>query len=165
MTVREDIVRRQDGFTGRYAVVDGPDLALAVPTYADRLHLVEQYRHALTGRRWEFPAGNIEPRVDADEAAAAARELHEETGLSAATLTRLGTFDVAPGLSSQRCAVFLATDLTPGVPDRDLAEHDMCSAWFTRAEVEQMIADGTVTDAKTLAAYALVLLRRPAPHT
>ncbi|MDX6367473.1 MAG: 8-oxo-dGDP phosphatase, partial [Nocardioidaceae bacterium] len=65
----------------------------------------------------------------------------------------------------QRCAVFLATDLTPGVPDRDLAEHDMCSAWFTRAEVEQMIADGTVTDAKTLAAYALVLLSRPAPHT
>lgn len=163
MTVREDVVLRQDGSTGRHAVVDGPDLALVVPTDADRLHLVEQYRHALTGRRWEFPAGNAEPGVDADETAAAARELREETGLCAETLTRLGTFDVAPGLSSQRCAVFLATDLTPGAPDRDLAEQDMRSAWFTRAEVEEMIADGTVTDAKTLAAYALVLLLRSAP--
>jgi len=80
-------------------------------------------------------------------------------------VTRLGMFDVAPGLSSQRCAVFLATDLTSGSPDRDLAEQDMRSAWFTRAEVEGMIADGTVTDAKTLAAYALVLLGRLAPDS
>lgn len=39
----------------------------------------------------------------------------------------------------------------------------MRSAWFTRTEVEGMIADGTVTDAKTLAAYALMLLTRTAP--
>jgi 8-oxo-dGDP phosphatase len=164
MTVREDVVLRHDGSTGRHAVVDGPDLALVVPADADRLHLVEQYRHALTGLRWEFPAGNAEPSIDADETAAAARELREETGFSAETLTRLGTFDVAPGLSSQRCAVFLATDLTPGAPDRDPAEQDMRSAWFTRAEVEVMIADGTVTDAKTLAAYTLLLLRGQALH-
>ena len=158
MTVREDVLSRQDGSISRHAVVDGPDLVLVIPADADRLHLVEQYRHALAGRRWEFPAGNSEPAVDADETAAAVRELREETGLSAETLTRVGTFDVAPGLSSQRCAVFLATDLALGSPDRDLTEQDMRAAWFTRAEVEGMIADGTITDAKTLAAYTLVLL-------
>ena len=34
----------------------------------------------------------------------------------------------------------------------------MRSAWFTRAEVERMIRDGTVTDAKSTAAYTLLLL-------
>ena len=35
----------------------------------------------------------------------------------------------------------------------------MRSAWFTRADVERMISDGTITDAKSTAAYALLLLR------
>ena len=35
----------------------------------------------------------------------------------------------------------------------------MRSAWFTRADVERMITDGTISDGKTLAAYTLLLLR------
>ena len=59
---------------------------------------------------------------------------------------------------SQRCTVFLATDLTQGAPLRELAEQDMQSAWFTRADVERMISDGTITDAKSTAAYTLLIL-------
>ena len=33
----------------------------------------------------------------------------------------------------------------------------MVSAWFTRADVERMIADGSICDAKSLAAYLLLL--------
>jgi hypothetical protein len=32
-------------------------------------------------------------------------------------------------------------------------------AWFPRGQVEHMIADGTMTDATSAAAYALLLLR------
>lgn len=88
-----------------------------------------------------------------------ARELREETGLSAGSLTPLGTLDLAPGMFSQRCRVFLATGLTDGEPQRELEEQDVRSAWFTRADVERMITDGTLTDAKTAAAYTLLLLR------
>lgn len=45
MAVREDAVRRPDGSTGIYGVVDTPDIALVVPVDGDRLHLVEQYRY------------------------------------------------------------------------------------------------------------------------
>lgn len=62
---------------------------------------------------------------------------------------------------SQRCRVFLATGLTEGAPEREVEEQDMRSAWFTRADVERMIEDGTFTDAKSLAAYTLLLLRGP----
>ena len=76
-------------------------------------------------------------------------------------MTLLGTLDVAPSMFSQRCRVFLAADLTPGAPQRELEEQDMRSAWFSRAEVERMINDGTITDAKSTAAYTLLLLRAP----
>jgi 8-oxo-dGTP pyrophosphatase MutT (NUDIX family) len=158
MSVREDTVRRPDGSTGRYGVVVSPDIALVVAAEDDRLHLVEQHRHPVGGRRWEFPSGSADQRLDADAASLAARELREETGLAAGRLTPLGTLDVAPSMLSYQCRVFLATDLAHGAPHRELAEQDMRSAWFTRADVERMIADGVITDAKSLAAYALLLL-------
>jgi hypothetical protein len=70
----------------------------------------------------------------------------------------LGVLDVAPGQLSQRCHVFVASDLTEGPPQREVEEQDMRSAWFARRDVERMLGDGTVCDAKSLAAYALLLL-------
>ena len=157
MSVREDAVRRSDGSTGTYSVVDSPDIALIVPVEGDRVHLVEQYRYPVAARRWEFPCGTADEGLDADAESVAARELREETGLAAGRLTRLGTFDVAPGMLSQRCMVFLATDLTAGEPQREPEEQDMVSAWFDLADVDRMITDGTICDAKSMAAYLLLL--------
>jgi 8-oxo-dGDP phosphatase len=158
LAIREDTVRRSDGSTGTYTVVDSADIVLIVPVDGDRLHLVEQYRHPVGGRRWEFPSGSVDERVDADAQAVAARELREETGLLAGGFTSLGTLDVTPSTMSQRCSVFLATDLTQGPPQREPEEQDMRSAWFPRSEVERKINDGTLTDGKSLAAYALLLM-------
>jgi hypothetical protein len=80
------------------------------------------------------------------------------------SLTPLGSLDVSPGMFSQRCRVFLATDLTQGPPQRELEEQDMRSAWFNRAEVKRMINDGTITDAKSTAAYTLLLLHGQTSH-
>jgi hypothetical protein len=35
----------------------------------------------------------------------------------------------------------------------------MRSAWFARGDVERMIGDGTLSDSKSLASYALLLMR------
>ena len=45
IAVREDAVRRSDGSTSVYWVVDTSDIALVIPTEGDLLHLVEQYRY------------------------------------------------------------------------------------------------------------------------
>lgn len=166
MTVREDGIRRPDGTEGIYGVVDKPTYALVVPRADDgRLHLVEQYRYPVGARRWEFPAGTAPERAEQDPAELAVRELVEETGLSAASMTLLGTLDVAPGMSSQRGHVYLATGLTVGEPRREHQEQDMRSAWFTAVELEEATVRGAITDAQTLAAYTLLRLhdeRRPA---
>ncbi|WP_407638740.1 NUDIX domain-containing protein [Allokutzneria albata] len=158
MTVREDGILRADGSRGIYGVVDKPQYALVVPLDGDRLHLVEQYRYALGLRRWEFPQGTAPERADSEPVELAARELREETGLRAGRMTDLGLLDVAPGMSSQRGRVFLATELEQGEPEREHEEQDMRTAWFTRAEFEAMIANGEITDAQSIAAYALLLL-------
>lgn len=161
LAVREDTVRLPDGSVGVRTVVTGPDIALVVPLDGDRLHLVEQHRHPVGGRRWELPSGSLD-ETDVDPAAAAARELREETGLVAATLAPLGVVEMSPSTLDQRCRVFLATGLVAGPSAPDPEEQDLRSAWFTRAEVEQMVLDGRLTDAKSLAAYALLQLRERA---
>lgn len=161
MTVREDAVRRPDGRDGLYGVVDKPDYALvvALDDSADqRLAMVEQYRYPLGLRRWEFPQGTAPDRATMAPAELAARELREETGLRAGTWTSLGLLDVAPGLSSQRGRAYLATDLTVGAPEREDTEADMRFAWVPRSEFEARVRAGEITDAQTLAAYALLLL-------
>lgn len=163
LTVREDTVRRPDGSTGTYTVVESPDIVVVVPVDGDRLHLVEQYRHPVAGRRWELPSGTDDHPLDPDPSAAAARELREETGLVAGTLTLLGTLEVLPSTLAQRCRVFAATDLTQGPSLREAAEQDLRSAWFLRSEVDRMVLDGSVTDAKSLAAYALLRLHAERP--
>ena len=164
MTVREVALLRADGSTGIYGVVDTPDIALVIPADGDRLHLVEQYRHPVAGRRWEFPSGSADQKLDADASEVAARELREETGLVASSLVPLGTLDVTPSTLNQRCSVFVATDLTQGPPQRDQEERDMRSAWFTRADIERRIKDGVITDAKSVAAYALLLMTEAPSH-
>lgn len=162
LTIREDDIRRPDGSPGIYAVVDKPTYALVIPRWSDsdgeRFHSVEQFRYPLGLRRWEFPQGTAPDRADLDGTELAARELREETGLRADSLTELGLLDVAPGMSSQRGRVFLATGITEGPHDREHEEQDMRSAWFARSEVEQMMRDGVITDAQSIAAWTLLLL-------
>lgn len=161
MVLREDTFRRPDGSDGLYGVIDKPDYALVVALDGDRLAMVEQYRYPIGLRRWEFVQGTAPDRAEMPARELAERELAEETGLTATTWTYLGLLDVAPGVSSQRGRAFLATDLTAGEPAREDTEADMRFAWVTRAEFEDRARSGEITDAQTLAAYALLLLRSP----
>jgi 8-oxo-dGTP pyrophosphatase MutT (NUDIX family) len=159
LTLREDDIRRPDGSPGLYAVIDKPTYALVIPRDGDRFHLVEQFRYPLGMRRWEFPQGTAPDQERLDPTELAARELREETGLTADSMELLGTLDVAPGMSSQRGLVFLATDITEGEHDREHEEQDMHSAWFTRVQLERMMREGDITDAQSVAAWTLLQLR------
>jgi 8-oxo-dGTP pyrophosphatase MutT (NUDIX family) len=161
MIVREDDIRREDGSLGIYGVIDKPTYALVVATDGPRFRLVEQFRYPIGLRRWEFPQGTAPGTLEGGEPPPpdlAARELREETGLRAESFTVLGRLDLAPGMSSQRGWVFLATGITEGEHEREVEEQDMHSEWFTGAELERMIVEGTITDAQTIAAWTLLRL-------
>ena len=160
--MREDEVEYADGTQSLYGLVEKGDSALVVPADGDRFHLVEQYRYTTRSRSWEFPGGAFPPGVSGTVEELAAAELAEETGLRAGRWERLGLVHSANGMSGESVHVFLATDLTVGSPSREPTEQDMRQGWFPRAELERMLGDGTITDGSTLAAWALLGLRRGA---
>ena len=158
--VREDAVERADGSVGVYGVVEKPHFALVLPYEREGFWLVEQFRHPLGRRAWEFPQGTWTAGSDGSAEELARAELAEETGLRAGSLRHLGHLDLAPGLSTQEFDVWLATDLVQGPTAREASEADMRSAFVSEAELRSMVRDGRFTDGPSLAAYGLLLLDR-----
>ena len=158
MSVREDQVRRSDGSTGVFGVVDKPDFALVIPRDERGLWLVEQYRYPLRRRAWEFPQGSWGAGGSGSAAELAAAELREETGLQADELRHLGHLYGAYGFCSQGFDVYLATGLRSGFPRREMTERDMQHRHVSEAEFRDLIIRGDVVDGPTVAAYGLLLL-------
>lgn len=103
--------------------------------------------------------GGWAPGKSGDPHDLARQELLEETGYSAATWRRLGSrMHSATGFCSQGFAVWHATDLTAGRPDREITEADMVQRFVTEAEFRSMVADGRIFDGPTIAAYAVLRL-------
>jgi ADP-ribose pyrophosphatase len=160
MRLREDTIRRRDGSSGIYSVVEKPDFVVIVPVEADgRLHLVEQFRYPVQGRYWEFPQGSWEQTPGADPLDIARGELHEETGLEADELTYAGHLFEACGYSNQGYHIFVATGLRRGETALALEEQDLVAGSFALGEVERMICDGMIKDATTVAVLGLLRLK------
>jgi ADP-ribose pyrophosphatase len=91
--------------------------------------LVEQYRVPLGRMSLELPAGLVGDEEDGEGAAAAAlRELEEETGYRAARMVDLGRFHASPGMSSEGFTLLRAEELTRvgaggGVESEDIIVH------------------------------------------
>src|SRR5204863_253077 len=96
---------------------------------------LSSFRHALAERRRP-----LDPECLARE------ELRQETGITARQMRHLGHLYCASGMSSQGFDVFLATGLTPGTAELEVEEQDLVHRWFPRAEVEDMIRTGIITD-------------------
>jgi 8-oxo-dGTP pyrophosphatase MutT (NUDIX family) len=156
--VREDVIERPDGSTGIYGVVERPSFALVLPSEDDGFWLVEQYRHPIGRRSWEFPQGTWGRGSSGSPEELARAELAEETGLRAAHLRHLGHLDLAPGLSTQEFDVWLASGLTRGPTAREATEADMRQVFVSEAEFRTSIRTGRFTDGPSLAAYSLLLL-------
>jgi ADP-ribose pyrophosphatase len=116
--------------------------------------MLRQYRHAIGGALWEIPAGTMD-EDDASPLACARRELVEETGFSAATWDTLGELTPVPGYSDERIHLFLARDLSPAAQDLD-ADEIVAVHTLPMDEVRQMVFDGRITDAKTIAGLFMI---------
>jgi len=156
MSVWEDQVIFPDGSVGIYGCVDKPDFALIVPFDGSGFYLVEQFRYPVEGRYWEFPQGSLESAPDLDVHEVAKQELREETGLSAKSLEVVGKLYEAYGFSNQGFSVFLATELTQRKSNPEVSEMGMTCRRFEPNEVWDLIRDGRLKDAPSIAALALV---------
>ncbi|MDO9356887.1 MAG: NUDIX hydrolase [Solirubrobacteraceae bacterium] len=171
-TLREDEIERPGGLVGSYAVIEKRRAALVIPWDGEWFHLVRQWRYPTASWSIEFPQGTIsgpadatvQPEHDEDPETVARTELREELGLSAGKLKHLGAVAFAPGISNQFCDVWFATELEEGETDLEPEEQGLITPWpVTPEEFDAHMADGDITDAATLAAWAMLMRRGALP--
>jgi ADP-ribose pyrophosphatase len=118
----------------------------------DHLCLIRNYRLAVHATLIELPAGTLDPGETPAETAR--REITEETGYRAGEVELLTAFWMSPGILDERMWLFAARDLTPGEPSREVNE-EIENLVVSRAEALEMVRDGTIQDAKTIAGLLL----------
>lgn len=149
-----------DGDTFDRDVIRHPGAVAVLPLHADgTVTLVRQYRAPIDDLLLEIPAG-VRDVDDEPTQVTAARELAEEVGLAADAYEHLVAFHNAPGMSDEVVHVYLAT----GLREIDAAaqgpeEEAMSIERHHLDDLAAMIADGRLTDAKTMIAVALVRAR------
>lgn len=147
--VRRDQVLEPGGLHATREVVTHPGSVVVLPVLADgKIALVRQYRHATRQYLWELVAG----RIDAGESikAAAARELMEETGYRAKKLTVFLEFWPTPGFLEEQMHILIAENVTPGQA-RPEEDEKITTKLYTKKELEKMIGERKLRDAKTIA--------------
>ena len=149
--VKLDILEYDSGNAGRREVIHHNGGAVILPiTNAGKLVLIKQFRYPLQKILIEAPAGKLE--IDEDPLTCATRELTEETGYTAKTVTALGKISTTPGFCDEILYLYLAQGLTAGEHNREEGEYGMEVFEYTMAEIGEMIKSGEIIDSKTIAA-------------
>lgn len=146
---------RRSPTTGReypFLRLEAPDWVNVVAvTSGGDLVLIEQYRHGTDQVTLEIPGGCVDPGES--PAAAARRELEEETGYRPSELHQIGVVEPNPAFLSNRCWTFLALGCRPdGVPQPEPTE-EITLRLAPLAELDALIGDGTIRHALVVAAH------------
>ena len=153
-----DEVELPNGKRTTREVAEHADAVVVLPIdQSGRALLVRQYRYPIGKDLLEAPAGGIDPGEDPDEAAQ--RELQEEIGYKAGRLEGLGGFWTAPGFCTEYMYAYLAEDLSPSSPCPRRGTRISSSSGIPSNPSREMIQDGRIVDAKTIAAFWMALDR------
>ncbi|MGC3987081.1 MAG: NUDIX hydrolase [Pseudorhodoferax sp.] len=150
LQVLRDTVRLPDGGSDTREFIVHPGAVMVVPLLDDgRVVLERQYRHPMGRVMVEFPAGKLD--AGEDTWTCGRRELLEETGYTAREWAKAGVLHPVISYSTEFIEIWFARGLA--LQQRHLDVGEFLEVFS--ASVDELLAwcrDGTVTDAKTLAA-------------
>ncbi|MEO8263646.1 MAG: NUDIX hydrolase [Pseudolysinimonas sp.] len=143
-----------------YSAHHGAVAVLAIDD-ADRVLLINQYRHPVRTRLWEIPAGLLDVEGE-DPLTAAKRELAEETDLVADDWSAPLSFFTSPGQSDEQVTLFEARGLhaAPQVHDRTDEEAQIVVRWVSLDEALDAAFSGRIGNAILLIALLAHAHRR-----
>ncbi|MEV6736187.1 NUDIX hydrolase [Streptomyces sp. NPDC051104] len=149
-------VEQPDGTRCEYHVVRLRDVAVAAAVDREqRVLMMWRHRFVTDTWAWELPMGLVE---DGEEpAAAAGRELEEETGWRAGSLRPLMCAQPAAGVTDSRHFVFRTDDATRVGEPTERNESDRLE-WIPLPEVRAMIERREIVSSATLVGVMALLL-------
>jgi 8-oxo-dGTP pyrophosphatase MutT (NUDIX family) len=152
--VREDRVLHPDGSPGIYGTVHFKNIAIGVVPLDEqgRVILVGQHRYPFDRYSWEIPEGGC-PIGEETPEAAAARELREETGFTAARWDYLGSVELSNSTTDEYGHLFLARELTSGPYEHDASERIEVKRMDFR-EALRLSMEGEITESLTVMGLA-----------
>ena len=149
LRVQRHVVRLPDGSEGVREYIRHPGAVVILALLEDGCVLLErQFRYPHRREFLELPAGKLDPGEQHLETAK--RELLEETGYVAAEWRRLGLLHPCIGYSDEGIELWLARKLELRRRKLDHGEF-LETLQLPLDEAVQMVRDGRITDAKTVA--------------
>lgn len=149
ITVRRDEVELANGRKSFREVVEHSGGVVIVALKGDSILFVKQFRYPIKKVIPELPAGKLEKGEDPD--IACERELEEETGYRAKHWTSLGYIYTSIGFCDEKLYLYLAQELEfvgEHPDDGEILENYE----YKIKDVEEMIQNGKINDAKTICA-------------
>lgn len=155
LTIRHEEVLTPAQTPGIYGVVNFKNKAIGVVPIDDQgnIYLVGQYRYTLQEYSWEIPEGGCP--IGDDPLEAAQRELKEETGLIAATWTRIGRIHTSNSATDEEGFVFLAENLTQSHQELEETEQIVVKK-IPLTQAVEMVMNAQITDAISQSAILMV---------
>lgn len=112
--------------------------------------LVRQFRFGVEANSLEIPGGMVDEGEE--PAAAAARELLEETGFRARALVFLGAVHPNPALQNNRCHSYLALGAARAGPAAQEGGEDIEVVLVPASALQRMVREGAITHALVVTA-------------
>jgi 8-oxo-dGTP pyrophosphatase MutT (NUDIX family) len=148
----------EGGWTAR-DVVRHPGSVVVVPWDGERFAFIRQYRAPVGRHVLELPAGKLDVAGELPEDSAR-RELIEEIGVQAGTLTHLLSVFPSPGFTDELSHIFLAEDLTPvRSSPQGIEEAAADVVTMTAPEAREALRSGRIDDATTAVGLYAALAR------
>lgn len=152
--VRSETVRLPAGIETDYDYVDEPPAVVVLPfTEEGDVVVIDEWRQAVGRASRGLPAGTVDG-ADADLAAAAKRELLEETGYETATLSHLLTVEPANGIANSVHHHFVARECRSTGSQRLDPDESIRVETVSWGAFKDAAAAGELRDGRALTAIA-----------
>ncbi|BAK54745.1 NUDIX hydrolase [Sulfurisphaera tokodaii] len=119
----------------------------------EKIIMIKQYRPIIGKWLIELPAGTVEEKENEEETAR--RELEEEIGYKPNFMSKIFSFYVSPGVTTEIMHVYIARDLVK--TSQNLEEYEVIEPFEIRFEdAVKMVLDGKIEDGKTMLSLLLI---------
>lgn len=146
--VVDDVIIDDNTPSKREIVLHNGGACIAIKDSDGKYYMVKQYRYVHSQEMLEFCAGKIELNENPDDAVI--REAKEETGCIVKNVRKFGYIIPTCGYSSEKIYLYYGEVDSVASQNLDIDERINVTKHSFK-EIKDMILDGTITDAKTIA--------------